>query len=259
MDGFDKKDWTSYAGKISKRKDSPEWAVLREARQTHWDEFFDIRPGQKILDAGCGHGEYSVFALASGARVWAFDYSSGMTQCTRARIECEGHSAVAVTKDSVLDIPYGDGMFDTIFCLAVLDHLSGPDRNRAMQELNRVLKPNGTLYIDVPNRFAFHWRMAFNIMRLAGMYPKGEIKFFSPGEIRTLLAESGFVFIKNMGLTICPPFSGIYTTDLRRITVLPEFAISVLDRIYLALEKKLRRLPLFIPICWHHFIKVKKI
>lgn len=250
---FDK-DWDSYARTIAERKNSPEWAVLREARKSHWDEFFTIGENDRVLDAGCGFGEYTVWALSAKARVWAFDYSEEMTHWTTTMISHAGYRAEAVTQDSVTAIPYPDESFDVVFCLAVLDHLAADDRRKAMQELSRVLKPGGTLYLDVPNRLAVHWRAIFTLMRLLRWYPKGEIHFFTPWEIRSLLKQYGFQPGRSLGLTISPPFSGVYTTDLRRITVFPPFLIRWLDSLYLLIEKTLRRVPLCKPLCWHYFI-----
>lgn len=255
------KDWNSYASIIAKRKNSPDWAVLREARKSHWDDFFEIRENDHVLDAGCGHcghGEYTIWALAAGARVWAFDYSEEMAKWSSAMIGREGFNAEAVSRDSVTAIPYPNESFDVVFCLAVLDHLEESDRSKAMQELYRVLKPNGMLYLDVPNRLALHWRSVFFLMRISGLYPKGEIHFFTPWEIRSLLKRNGFQPIRSLGMTICPPFSGIYTTDLRRLTILPQFLIRPLDYLYLLVEKNLRRIPFMKPLCWHYFIASTK-
>lgn len=252
------KDWNSYANTIAERKNSPDWAVLREARKSHWDTFFEIRENDHVLDAGCGHGEYTIWALSAGARVWAFDYSDEMANWTSTMIDHEGLKAEAVTQDSVTAIPYPDENFDAVFCLAVLDHLNDGDRSKAMQELYRVLKPGGMLYIDVPNRLALHWRGVFLLMRIFGLYPKGEIHFFTPWEIRSLLKRYGFQPKRSLGLTICPPFSGVYTTDLRRITILPQFLIRPLDYLYLLVEKNLRRVPFLKPLCWHYFIASTK-
>ena len=50
---FDK-NWDDYAKQIYERKDSTEWEVLRKARESHWDEFFNVKEDDKILDAGWG-------------------------------------------------------------------------------------------------------------------------------------------------------------------------------------------------------------
>lgn len=254
---FDK-DWDHYAELIYSRKDSPEWEVLRKARETHWHEFFSVKKDEKILDAGCGHGEYTIFALQKKAKVWTFDYSTEMVNCTKALIDRYSLKAERISIDSVTEIPYEDDFFDQVFCLAVLDHLDPANREKAITELNRVLKKDGHLVLDVPNRFAYHWRFVFLIMRLFKLYPKGDIHFFTPFEVNQILKQNGFKKIKTLGLTILPPFSGIYTTDLKRITFLPEFIIKPLDKIYLFIEINLRRIFFLRPICWHYFVEAKK-
>ncbi len=252
------KDWDSYAQLINDRKDSPEWGVLRKARESHWQEFFSVAENDRILDAGCGHGEYTVFALKEKAKVWSFDYSEEMANFTAASVKNNSLHAEKITVDSVTDIPYENEFFDQVFCLAVLDHLGPDNRKKAMSELHRVLKKGGKLVIDVPNRLAFHWRFVFSIMRFLKLYPEGEIHFFTPLEIAGLLKQSGFTKTKSLGLTILPPFSGIYTTDLRRITFLPERLIKPLDKLYLMIEMNFRRLSFLKPVCWHYFVEATK-
>lgn len=259
MENSYEKDWDSYAQLINDKKESPEWAVLRKARESHWREFFSVNKNDKILDAGCGHGEYTVFALKENAKVWAFDYSKEMVNCTIDLVKKNSLIAERISIDSVVNIPYENEFFDQVFCLAVLDHLNPDQRKKAMSELCRVLKKNsGRLIIDVPNRFAFHWRFVFSVMRLFKLYPKGEIHFFTPFEVERLLEQNGFKQVKSLGLTILPPFSGIYTTDLRRITFLPEFLIKYLDKLYLIIEINLRRLSFLKPVCWHYFVEAVK-
>lgn len=258
MNEFEK-DWDTYAKLIDERKDSLEWLVLRKARESHWNELFDIQPGDKLLDAGCGLGDYTVFALKAKAKVWAFDYSDGMTRCTIARVKRLGLRTEAITQDSVLSIPYSDEIFDKVFCLSVLDHLSDKDRKMALRELTRVLKTGGKMYLSVPNRLAYHWRLAFEIMRLLRLYPSGKIHFHTPWELKEMVKSVGLLPGKSIGLTICPPFSGIYTTDIQRVTFLPEPIIKILDRLYLAIEMNLRRISAFKPFCWHYFLETVKL
>lgn len=51
-------------------------------------------------------------------------------------------------KVDIMDIPYGDNMFDIIICNHVLEHI--PDEEKALFELKRVLKKNGVAFLNVP-------------------------------------------------------------------------------------------------------------
>lgn len=252
------KDWDAYSDLIDERKESPEWAVVRAARESHWDEFFGIGPEHDVLDAGCGNGDYTVLALAGGARVWAFDLAPRMVENTRQRVSRGGMTCEALGVASVVDIPYPDESFDVVMCLAVVDHVPDPMRQRAFDELSRVLRPDGAAYVNVPNQFAYHWRSGHWLMRQFGRFPHGKIRFMRPVEVRHHVRAAGLLPDASMGLEFVPPFSGIYTTDLRRFTVLPPLLTRYLDRAYLRLERGARRKSLLKPFCLHYFLRAHK-
>ncbi len=257
MSEFDK-DWDWYAGLIDSRKESDEWSIIRKTRETHWEEFCQIKENAHVLDAGCGNGDYTRLMLLKGARVWAFDYAGKMVQAAEQRLKREGLKAEKLTVDSVLDIPYPDSMFDAVVCLAVIDHVPDDERSKAVSELARVLKPGGTLYINTPNKYAFHWRTGHYLMRLVGLFPKGKIRWFTPQQLSELVEDMDLVPMRSLGLEFIPPFSGLYTSDLRRRTFLPDGIISILDNIYLNIEARARRIDLFKALCLHYFLVAHK-
>jgi SAM-dependent methyltransferase len=57
-------------------------------------------------------------------------------------------SPLADIKADICDLPFADNSFDVIFCNHVLEHI--PDDTTAMQELYRVLKPNGWAILQIP-------------------------------------------------------------------------------------------------------------
>ncbi|MDH3679103.1 MAG: methyltransferase domain-containing protein [Acidimicrobiia bacterium] len=254
---FDK-DWDGYSVLIDDRKDSPGWAVIREARESHWRELVQLPAGSHILDAGCGNGDYTRLALQDGARVWAFDLSREMVSATERRLAAAGLEAEELQVASVLEIPYPDARFDVVLCFAVIDHVPDERRLDAVRELVRVLKPGGTLYINTPNRYAYTWRAGHWLMRQLGRFPKGKIRWLSPGELQALCIEADCSLGRSLGLELLPPVSGIYTSDLERLTVLPESLISVLDRWYLRVEQRLRRIDGLKPFCFHYFLEATK-
>jgi 2-polyprenyl-6-hydroxyphenyl methylase / 3-demethylubiquinone-9 3-methyltransferase len=254
-DGAFEKDWNSYSDLIDGRKEAPEWEVIRQVRLTHWQEFFRIQPGQRVLDAGCGNGDYTALVCQAGARVWAFDLSPRMVDNTRRRLIRNNVGIEELTVGSVTAINYPDKFFDVVMCLSVIDHVPDGERQHAVNELARVLRPGGVLYINTPNRFAYPWRIGLWIMTQLGLFPKGKIRFITPGQLRRLVRRAGLKPGRSLGLEFIPPFSGIYTTDLRRLTFLPERIIRPLDRAYLAIEKWVRRRWFLKWFCYHFFLE----
>ncbi len=83
---------------------------------------------------------------------------------------------VRLTTGSILGLPYGNGMFDGLVCISVLEHIK--DLPAAVGELARVVSGDGTLYIGFPAKN--RWMNAF--FRAAGFDPD-EIHPSSHGQI----------------------------------------------------------------------------
>lgn len=58
------------------------------------------------------------------------------------------YSPIVDVKADILDLPFNDNSFDIVFCNHVLEHIT--DDKKAMQELYRVLKPNGMGIFQIP-------------------------------------------------------------------------------------------------------------
>jgi ubiquinone/menaquinone biosynthesis C-methylase UbiE len=104
-----------------------------------------LRPGTRVLDAGCGEGL--------------------LVEEFRARLRIEGldpnYGSEHVTRGSLTALPYESAAFDRALCLDVLEHLTFPDQSRALAELFRVIQPGGELYVTVPNLAHLQSRVHF--------------------------------------------------------------------------------------------------
>ena len=116
------------------------------ARQRLWryqDPYLDIvawvldlaglTPGLRVLDAGCGNGEYLSALARRPVRTAGCDRSMGML---RAAAACP-----ALLNADVAALPVRDGVFDVVLAVHMLYHV--PDREAAVRELRRVLAPGG--------------------------------------------------------------------------------------------------------------------
>lgn len=110
------------------------------------EQFLLDQPCGSILgDVGCGNGKYAP-VLKGIAPLLGCDRSAGLLAEARAL-----HSAQAelVLADS-LCLPYRDGSFDALICVAVIHHFASDERRlTALAELVRVLRPGGQALVTV--------------------------------------------------------------------------------------------------------------
>ncbi|MBI4972983.1 MAG: class I SAM-dependent methyltransferase, partial [Candidatus Omnitrophica bacterium] len=95
----------------------------------------------RLLDIGCGDGDYAKMALGLGFKVVAADIDQDRF---RYRNEIEFRNC-----DVTKEIPFPDNSFDYILFLEIIEHLKNP--YIVLSEVNRILKSNGTLILSTPN------------------------------------------------------------------------------------------------------------
>ena len=117
-----------------------------------------VRDGQRAIELGCGEGLSTMRLRPLLGPSVAFEASEYVEeQVISARSNNPGMSVI---QESVYELSHGSGTFDIVFLLEVLEHLDFPDR--ALQEVDRVLKPGGHLIAGVPREPL--WR-ALNMTR----------------------------------------------------------------------------------------------
>lgn len=127
------------------------WAFYSEVIPLHKEQFEGwITPlplsffrGKRFLDAGCGIGRNSRWALEAGAASGlAFDYDERTVAVARRNLAA--FPSCQVQLSSIYDVP-PTGDFDAVFCIGVLQHLEDPPR--AVRALAGALRPGGTLVL----------------------------------------------------------------------------------------------------------------
>ncbi|WP_226682921.1 class I SAM-dependent methyltransferase [Sutcliffiella horikoshii] len=108
-------------------------------------EQYDIPPNSRILEVGCGDGTFwykNKDRIPANWDITLSDLSLGMMEAAKNRLE--GIPNIMFRPLNIEEILYEDNSFDVIIANHMLYHV--PDRERAISEVRRVLKPRGVFY-----------------------------------------------------------------------------------------------------------------
>lgn len=105
---------------------------------------FEIPANGNILELGCGPGWLwlaNYDRIPPGWQITLTDFSSGMVESASQKLKFRPFQFKQVDAQA---IPFDDASFDAVIANHMLYHV--PDKNRALAEIRRVLKPGGKLY-----------------------------------------------------------------------------------------------------------------
>jgi SAM-dependent methyltransferase len=190
-------------------------------------ERLDVRPGQLVLDAGCGEGRHCFGMLERGARVIGLDLDFASLRDASKRLRgraAELGSLGEMNQGDAFRLPYRDATFDRVICSEVMEHVH--DFKGAARELARVTKPGGKVAVTIPTTTSEHI-----YLRLGDDYfesPGGHIRIFSPRQLAEGLASVG---LGTVGVGFAHGFHTPYWM-LRSVMHLPDADDSRLVQLY---------------------------
>jgi Methylase involved in ubiquinone/menaquinone biosynthesis len=137
------------------RRDDPIYSACVEAAVSA----LDAKPGDFILDAGCGTGMVLRHVLRPGIRAVAYDLSpESLRVCQQAM---RGQAVTFLTGD-LSNLPFDPGYFGRVLCANTLQHVPTRElRIRCLAELARVVKPGGRVVVTTHNLSVAKKRMGW--------------------------------------------------------------------------------------------------
>lgn len=162
----------------------------------------------RVLDYGCGVGNYSRTLASHGWEVWGVDSNPDRLKEAESVTESEGLGGscrFVEVATSETRLPFDDGYFDSIFASEVIEHV--PDMVTFIGELKRVLRKGGSLYLTTPNGVSYRhvvknliWRAEKRIPEIES-WPQylpgkeGHIYYWDVWTLYRLMHINGFSYV----------------------------------------------------------------
>jgi SAM-dependent methyltransferase len=153
-----------------------------------------VRPGERLLDAGCGEGRHCFGALERGARVVGLDLDQGALRAAAGGLRNRARelgSFGEMIRGNAFTLPFRNETFDKVICSEVMEHVH--DYRAAARELARVTRPGGMIAVTIPTLTSenLYLRTGDDYFESLG----GHIRIFRPRELSHGLAQAGLATI----------------------------------------------------------------
>lgn len=175
--------------KGSESMEEREYEILYQAEQKHFwyqalhkniidtlNELFSQQSQIKILDAGCGTG-LLLQKLQQLGSAFGFDISAHALEF------CSHRQLKNISRATVQQLPFEAEIFDAVISADVLYHRNVPEDRKALLEFYRVLKPGGSLILNLP---------AFEFLRSAHDIAIHTERRYKKKQLEILLRSCGF-------------------------------------------------------------------
>ncbi|MDX8389872.1 MAG: class I SAM-dependent methyltransferase [Mariprofundaceae bacterium] len=120
-------------------------------------EKLNIKPGECVLDMGCGRGEVTVMFGMAGAEVVGLDYSHAALEIAKSVYQAcskEVRGGLVFVQSDATTLPFASDSFDHVVMADIVEHLHDWQLMDMYAESLRILRPGGQLLVHTwPNRW----------------------------------------------------------------------------------------------------------
>jgi SAM-dependent methyltransferase len=156
------------------------------------------KPGQKVLEVGCGPGKYVALLRTAGFDVVGID--PGFFDSWE-RLTAKG-GITLMTDVAAEDLPFPDEHFDHVTCLGTLLYLKDPDKG--LREMRRVIKPGGTFVCRTVNSLNFYTMVTGERLDPASN------QLYTMAELKEAVKRAGFTVDGSFSFGFWPPIQKDY-------------------------------------------------
>lgn len=190
MDGADPDRWSTVATDWARL-----WGGLAEPVWTSIVDASGVGSGARVLDVGCGAGDFLAYVDRLGMAAAGIDPAAGMVACARARV-----AGADVRRGGAEHLPWSDREFDLVTSINAVQFAE--DTDQAVAELARVAVAGGHLALATWAEGDRNDLTGIEdaVAHAAGEEPLPDGDLRMPGGLERLLREAGGVRIVAAGL-----------------------------------------------------------
>lgn len=123
-------------------------------------KIFKKKGVKKVLDLGCGSGRHTVCLAKNGFDVYGIDIAPVGIKLTKDWLKKEKLKASFKLGSIYQKLPYKDKYFDAVVSTSTINHAKINDIRKLIKEIERILKPNGLIFITVMQKTRLrNWRI----------------------------------------------------------------------------------------------------
>jgi len=157
-------------------------------------KLLELKPGDKLLDIGCGTGNYSIVAAKVGTEVTGIDISSEMLALAKKKAEKE-KVKVNFIKTDAEKMNLKANYFDKVVTASVPQVVN--DLDVLVKEISRVLKPDGYAVIHIVNPFSLAGIETIILKFLHFLPP---VRIITPSSLRKIASRHDLIYRETLGI-----------------------------------------------------------
>ena len=153
-----------------------------------------LRPDDQVLEVGCGTGSTALLLAKHVGHITGSDFSSAMVDIARQKGRDQKIDNVDFVRSPADGVQKPDGSYDAVLAFNLV-HLIR-DRQEAIRQVRRLLKPGGLFISKTPCLASRRWLLGLPIMAMQLFGRAPYVAFLNVAELDRLVESEGFTIIE---------------------------------------------------------------